>query len=66
MSALGRAMKHGFSEEVWFNRLDILLKSQNKWWETFHELVDHGNLNRNEGENQNPLRPSPEEHWRYR
>ncbi len=38
--------------------LIFLFKSQDECRETFHELVNHGNLNRNEGENQNPLRPS--------
>ncbi len=31
----------------------IFRSKEKKWWETFHKLVNHGNLDRNEGENQN-------------
>ena len=47
-----------FLRKFWLNRFDISLKSENEWWETFHELVNHGNLDRNEREDQDPLRSS--------
>ena len=37
---------------MFFNRFDIAFKGQHKWWESFDELVDQGDLNRDERENQ--------------
>ena len=37
---------------MFFNRFDIAFKGQNKWWESFDELVNQGDLNRDERENQ--------------
>ena len=37
---------------MFFNRFDIAFEGQHKWWEAFDELVDQGDLNRNERENQ--------------
>ncbi len=34
------------------NWFDIAFKGQHKWWESFDELVDQGDLNRDERENQ--------------
>ena len=39
-------------QEVLFNWLDIAFEGQDKWWEPFDELVNQGDLNRNEWKNQ--------------
>ena len=37
---------------MFFNRFDIAFKGQHKWWEPFDELVNQGDLNRDEWKNQ--------------
>ena len=44
-----------------FNRLDIALKREDKGWETFDKLVNQGDLNRNEWENQEVFRFSEQD-----
>ena len=39
-----------------FNRLNIALKGEDKGWETFDKLVNQGDLNRDEWENQEVFR----------
>ena len=39
-------------QEVLFNWFDIAFEGQDKWWETFDELVNQSDLNRDEWENQ--------------
>ncbi len=55
-------LKHvGLLRKLGSTGLIFLSKKSERWWETFHELVNHGNLDRNEGKIKIPQTEIPTE-----